>query len=48
MFQPFFSVKPSRASFAVDASSGESKNTCAIFKLAPAAFGVGDGATCVD
>jgi len=41
-------VKPSRASFAVDASAGLSNKTCAIFTLAPAAFGVGDGATCVD
>ena len=47
MTQPFFNVKPSRASFATEARSGESKSTCAILIFCPWAFGVGDGATCV-
>lgn len=46
--QPFFSVKPSSASFATDASSGVSNKTCAIFPLWPAAFAAGTGATWVD
>ena len=45
MTHPFLSVKPSKASFATDARSGESNITYAIFILCPAAFGVGEGAT---
>lgn len=47
MTQPFFNVKPSRASFATVARSGVSKSTWAILTFCPWAFGVGEGATCV-
>lgn len=47
MTHPFFSVNPSKAVLATDASSGVSKDTWAIFTLAPSAFGVGDHVTCV-
>lgn len=45
--QPFLSVKPSKASFATEAKSGESNSTWAILTFCPAGFGVGDWATCV-
>jgi hypothetical protein len=45
IFHPFFSKKPSMASLAIVARSGESNRTCAILTFAPVSFGVGDCTT---